>query len=110
MIDLRTERFALPTGVELDVTVGGAPADAHPATVVVQRVPLRTSAIRDAAGAPSPTAVTVGLGPVDVLRDGRRLSGTWSRSSPDAPTSFTTADGAPLPFAAGPVWVLLVPA
>ena len=93
-----------------DVTVGGAPADARPATVVVQRVPVRTSAIRDAAGSPSPTAVTVGSGPVDVLRDGRRLSGTWSRSSADAPTSFTTGDGAPIPFAAGPVWVLLVPA
>ena len=106
----RTEVQIRAAGGRWDVTVGGAPADAHPATVVVQRVPVRTSAIRDAAGAPSPTAVTVGSGPVDVFRDGRRLSGTWSRSAAGAPTAFTSADGAPLPFAAGPVWVLLVPA
>ncbi len=78
-----------------------------PATVVVQRVPIRTSAIHDVAGAPSPTAVTVGRGPVDVLRDGKRWTGTWSRPSPNDPTTFTGADGKPLTFASGPVWVLL---
>ena len=91
------------------VSFDGSPAVTAdgPATVVVQRVPIRTSAIRDVAGAPSPTAVTVGRGPVDVLRDGKRWSGTWSRPAPDAPTTFTGADGAPLTFAPGPVWVLL---
>lgn len=106
----RTEVRIRAAGGRWDVAVGGAPVEAHPATVVVQRVPVRISAIRDAAGSPSPTAVTVGSGPVDVYRDGRRLSGTWSRSASDGPTAFTASDGAPLPFAAGPVWVLLVPA
>ncbi|MDL5154599.1 DUF3048 domain-containing protein [Actinomycetospora termitidis] len=104
----RTEVLAHWTGDRWDLTIGGAPADAHPATIVVQHVPVRTSAIRDVAGSPSPTAVTVGSGRVEVLRDGHRLDGSWSRSAPDAPTAFTTPDGAPLPFAPGPVWVLLV--
>ncbi|HEY2222754.1 DUF3048 domain-containing protein [Actinomycetospora sp.] len=78
-----------------------------PATVVVQRVPITTSAIHDVVGAPSPTAVTVGRGPVDVLRDGKRWTGTWSRPAPTAPTTFTGADGRPMTFATGPVWVLL---
>ncbi|MCD2193383.1 DUF3048 domain-containing protein [Actinomycetospora endophytica] len=83
------------------VTAGG------PATVVVQRVPIRNSAVHDVVGAPSPTAVTVGRGAVDVLRDGKRWTGTWSRPDPNSPTSYTGADGKPLTFATGPVWVLL---
>ncbi|NYD38586.1 DUF3048 domain-containing protein [Actinomycetospora corticicola] len=106
----RTEVLARADGDRWDLTVGGAPTDVRPATIVVQRVPVRTSAIRDVAGAPSPTAVTVGSGPVDVLRDGRRSTGTWSRAAPADPTAFTAADGTPLTFAPGPVWVLLVAA
>jgi hypothetical protein len=52
--------------------------------------------------------VTVGQGPVDVLRDGKRYRGTWSRAAPGDPTTFTGAGGTPLTFAPGPVWVLLV--
>ncbi len=92
------------------VAFGGSPTVTAngPATVVVQRVPVRTSAIHDVAGAPSPTAVTVGQGPVEVLRDGKRYPGTWSRPAPGSPTTFTGAGGKPLTFAPGPVWVLLV--
>jgi hypothetical protein len=97
-------------GGRYTVAFGGAPAVTAdgPATVVVQRVPVRTSAVHDVVGAPSPTAVTVGQGPVDVLRDGRRWSGTWARAAPADPTTFTGADGRPMTFAPGPVWVLLV--
>jgi hypothetical protein len=92
------------------VAFGGAPAvtAGGPATVVVQRVPVRTSAIHDVAGAPSPTAITVGGGPVEVFRDGKRWPGTWSRAAPGDPTTYTGTDGRPLTFAPGPVWVLLV--
>jgi hypothetical protein len=71
-------------------------------------VPVRTSAIHDVAGAPSPTAVTVGQGPVEVFRDGKRYAGTWSRPTPGDPTTYTGAGGQRLTFAPGPVWVLLV--
>ena len=43
------------------------------------------------------------------LRDGHVSSGRWSRSSAAAPTVLTTASGAEMTVAAGPLWVLLVP-
>ncbi|GAA4801049.1 DUF3048 domain-containing protein [Actinomycetospora chlora] len=86
---------------------GGDPVGA--ATVLVQRVTTRPSAIRDVAGAVSPYAVTVGDGDAEVLRDGRAFPARWSRPAPTDPTVVLGADGRPVPFAAGPLWVLLVP-
>ncbi len=79
------------------------------ATVVLQRVSVRNTTVRDAAGSPSPFAETVGAGDVVVLRDGLAFTGKWSRAAPDAITTFTLPDGSPLTFARGPVWVVLVP-
>ncbi|MGH3974622.1 MAG: DUF3048 domain-containing protein [Pseudonocardiaceae bacterium] len=79
------------------------------ATVVLQRVPVRDTPIRDASGTLSPFAATVGTGSVVVLRDGLAFDGNWTRPAPDAITSFTLPDGSPLTFAPGPVWVVLVP-
>lgn len=80
------------------------------ATVLVQSVATRSSSVRDAAGAVSPVAETVGTGAAEVLRDGRSWTGTWSRSAPDRGTRVVTDAGAPATFAPGPVWVLLDPA
>jgi Protein of unknown function (DUF3048) N-terminal domain/Protein of unknown function (DUF3048) C-terminal domain len=80
------------------------------ATVVLQRVSVRDTPIRDASGTPSPFAATVGAGDVVVLRDGLAFNGNWSRPAPDAITTFTLLDGSPLTFAPGPVWVVLIPA
>ncbi len=79
------------------------------ATVVLQRVAVRDTPIRDTSGAPSPFAATVGAGSAIVLRDGLAFDGSWSRPAPDAITTFTLPDGSPLTFAPGPVWVVLVP-
>ncbi|MGH3870963.1 MAG: DUF3048 domain-containing protein [Pseudonocardiaceae bacterium] len=79
------------------------------ATVVLQRVAVRSTPTRDAAGAASPFASTVGTGSAVVLRDGLAFTGSWSRPTPDAITTFTLPDGSPLAFAPGPVWVVLVP-
>jgi Protein of unknown function (DUF3048) N-terminal domain/Protein of unknown function (DUF3048) C-terminal domain len=79
------------------------------ATVVLQRVPVRDTPIRDASGSSSPFAATVGAGSVVVLRDGLAFDGYWTRPTPDAITSFTLPDGSPLTFAPGPIWVVLVP-
>ncbi|HKR51995.1 MAG TPA: DUF3048 domain-containing protein [Pseudonocardiaceae bacterium] len=93
-------------GVPLTSTSGPRPGAA---TVVLQRVAVQDTPIRDASGAPSPFASTVGAGSVVVLRDGLAFNGNWSRPAPDAITTFTLPDGAPLTFAPGPVWVVLVP-
>jgi hypothetical protein len=101
-------RWTIEPGGEAAVPAGGGgPIGA--ATVVVQRVTSRPSAIRDAAGAVSPYAVTVGAGDAEVFRDGRSFPARWSRPTPTDPTAFLGPDGVPVPFAAGPVWVLLVP-
>ncbi|MET9803078.1 DUF3048 domain-containing protein [Streptomyces sp. NPDC006368] len=77
------------------------------ATVVVQHVEVRSSAFRDRSGSVSPYTETVGAGTALVLRDGRAHDARWSRPSPQSGTTFTTASGRPLPFAPGPVWVVL---
>ncbi|HEU0088427.1 MAG TPA: DUF3048 domain-containing protein [Pseudonocardiaceae bacterium] len=94
-------------GAPLTTTSGARPGAA---TIVLQRVAVHETNIRDAAGTPSPFAVTVGTGAAVVLRDGRAFTGQWSRPTPQAGTTFTLPGGAPLTFAPGRVWVVLVPA
>jgi hypothetical protein len=53
--------------------------------------------------------VTTGSGEAEVLRDGRSFPARWSRAAPTDPTSVLGPDGVPVPFAPGPVWVLLAP-
>jgi hypothetical protein len=95
------------------VSMDGSPARAAEggqlgaSTVVVQNTTIRSSRFRDSAGNPTPYAETVGSGTALVLRDGVTFQARWSRRSADSGTTFTTATGAPLPFAAGQVWVLL---
>jgi len=79
-----------------------------PATVVVQHVTVRASRFHDFLGAVSPYTVTTGTGTAQVLRDGKAYEARWSRPDPDGGTRFTTPSGAPLNFAPGQVWVLLV--
>lgn len=83
--------------------------DFAPTNVVVQRVPLRGTPYRDTLGHPTPYTVTVGSGAVDLLRDGRRLPGTWRRPAPQAGTRFVDAGGRDLPLKPGASLVLLVP-
>ncbi|HEY6740132.1 MAG TPA: DUF3048 C-terminal domain-containing protein, partial [Actinopolymorphaceae bacterium] len=78
-----------------------------PQTVVIQEVELRDSehkALRDGG---SPYVETVGNGRVTVLRDGQSFTGTWHRASADEGTTFRRADGEPMLFAPGQVWVIL---
>ncbi|MET8569320.1 DUF3048 domain-containing protein [Streptomyces sp. NPDC004783] len=89
------------------MTGGGRPA---PATVVVQHVTVRESAFRDFRGSNSPYVESVGAGKAEVLRDGRSYEATWKRGAADEGTAFTARDGTPLNFAAGPVWVVFLPA
>ncbi|MGW6538094.1 DUF3048 domain-containing protein [Streptomyces sp. NPDC055051] len=80
-----------------------------PATVVVQRVTIRSSGFRDVTGAVSPYTETTGSGTATVLRDGRAYEARWSRPDPAGGTSYTTPDGRPLAFAPGQVWIVLAP-
>jgi Protein of unknown function (DUF3048) N-terminal domain/Protein of unknown function (DUF3048) C-terminal domain len=78
------------------------------ATVVVQYVTVEDSGYVDVVGSPTPLVRTVGTGTGVVLRDGMAYDVTWSRPFPLSRTSFSGPNKLPLPFAPGPVWVLLV--
>ena len=80
-----------------------------PTNVVVQHVKIRMSRYVDVVGNRTPFTETIGDGPVAVLRDGRRLSGTWRRQQVDWGTRFLDDKGRDLPLKPGPTLVLLVP-
>jgi len=61
----------------------------------------------DVNGNPTMFTKSIGSGRVVLFRGGRRLSGTWSRPSIAAPTTFTDAAGKPLLFAPGGMFVAL---
>ncbi|MGY0019961.1 DUF3048 domain-containing protein [Streptomyces sp. cg35] len=85
------------------VTAGGERLAA--ATVVVQYVDVLASRFHDKFGSTSPLSRTVGSGRAVVLRDGRAYDARWQRPSAGEGTAFT-ADGQPLAFAPGQVWVV----
>lgn len=75
--------------------------------VIVMAVRNRGDGNADVNGARSVLSETVGRGKVTVYRDGRRLTGTWSRASVSAPLRFTDSSGRDIPLAPGRTWVLL---
>ena len=50
-----------------------------------------------------------GNGPLEVLRDGVFVRGTWSRSSLSAPLQLKTTTGSPIKLKPGTTWVEIVP-
>lgn len=80
----------------------------HASTVVLQFVKQTDSGFGDKYGGTTPMLATVGTGKAWVLRDGRAYPVTWSRPAATGGTTFTGADGQPVAFKAGQVWVVLV--
>jgi hypothetical protein len=76
------------------------------ATVVIQDVVVGASHFREL-GIKPPYANTVGSGTAVVLRNGRIYHVHWARPMAAAGTSFRQANGKPMPFARGQVWVIL---
>jgi DUF3048 family protein len=94
--------------VTLDGKTGTTTDDGRlaPATVVLQDTRITRSRYHDVLGNPTPFTHTVGQGTATVLRDGRAFAARWSRPTAGAGTTYTTADGAPLPFAPGQLWIV----
>lgn len=80
-----------------------------PSTVVVQYVDAEPRGPKDKFGDRSPYVETVGKGRAVVLRDGRAFEARWQRPDPYRGTKFTTAEGEPMTFARGQVWVVYAP-
>jgi len=77
-------------------------------TVVIQYVKQEASRFFDKGGGNTPHAETIGSGRALVLRDGMGWKARWDRPSAKQGTTFTTAEGEPLPFKPGQVWVVLL--
>lgn len=54
-------------------------------------------------------SITVGSGPVVVLRNGEVIHGTWQRTSYGEPTQSVGTNGQPIVLAPGNTWVEIVP-
>jgi hypothetical protein len=78
------------------------------ATVVVQYAKTTRSKFHDFLGSYTPLIQTTGTGRAVVLRDGKSYDAKWSRPSETSGTTYTTADGKPMTFARGQVWVVLL--
>jgi hypothetical protein len=76
-------------------------------TVVVQYVEEVDSGYGDRFGGVTPESVTIGSGKGLVLRDGRAWPITWERVSREQPTAYLDAEGQPMPFDPGQVWIVL---
>jgi hypothetical protein len=78
------------------------------ATVIIQDVTQTTSAYNDKGGGNTPHAETIGTGTATVLRDGLAYKVNWARPDVESGTTFTQADGSPMPFKPGQQWVVLL--
>ncbi|MEW9531288.1 DUF3048 domain-containing protein [Microbispora sp. NPDC049125] len=76
-------------------------------TIVIQWVKTDRSQFHDFHQSYTPLVHSVGKGTGVVLRDGQAYRVKWSRPSEKEGTTYTTADGKPMPFARGQVWVVL---
>lgn len=97
------------------VNLNGHPAEAeenkagqNAATVVIQNVKQTPSKYFDKGGGNTPHAATIGKGTALILRDGMSYDVLWSRPSADVGTTFTMADGSPMPFKPGQQWIVLM--
>jgi hypothetical protein len=78
-------------------------------TLVVQYSNLVPSPYFDVNHVNTPFTKTVGHGKAVFFRNGQEFTGKWSRSKSSQPIKYTFADGSPAVFAAGQVWIALLP-
>ena len=78
-----------------------------PTTFVIQLVSITDSIYRDKVGGVTPYSETIGSGNGYVLRDGLAIAANWSRPTGDQGTTWKTAAGDEIEFAAGQVWIAL---
>ncbi|MBN9610262.1 MAG: hypothetical protein BGO26_03100 [Actinobacteria bacterium 69-20] len=78
--------------------------------VLIQRVDdSQLDGTLDPAGNPSHLTKTLGSGSFTLYRDGRAITGTWSRSKVSDPTRYLDGSGKPVLLKPGKTWVLLAP-
>jgi hypothetical protein len=80
------------------------------ANVVIQSVAVSYGPwVENSEGGLEVQVTATGSGPLQVLRNGVDISGTWQRASVSNPTTLVGADGSPISLQPGLTWVELVP-
>jgi hypothetical protein len=79
------------------------------ANVVVLLVGYHDTGYVDVSGTPVPEADLVGTGECWILTNGQLVAGTWSKTAPEAITTYADATGAPIGLTPGQTWVELTP-
>lgn len=93
---------------------GAADVDANggvqvtPKNIVVMTMPTSFGVTR--IGEQTVIMGVVGSGKVQIFRDGGEIDGTWSKPDNTARTTFTDANGQPIPLNRGQTWVSVLPA
>lgn len=77
--------------------------------VLVQHVKDKPDGQLDPIGNPSYRSTTIGSGAFTLYRNGRAISGTWSRKTIYGPTKYLDKNGKPVTLRPGKTWVLLAP-
>ncbi|HEX2241338.1 MAG TPA: DUF3048 domain-containing protein [Actinomycetota bacterium] len=78
--------------------------------VLIEEHDVNLSSITDVAGNPSiEIADVTGEGRAVLFRDGRAIKGRWIREDVDDAVRFVTKSGDTMKFAAGSIWIHLVP-
>ena len=75
--------------------------------VLVLKTRTVSDGYKDPAGNPVSRTVTVGKGSLALYRDGRRISGSWSRAAKNKPFTLRDDHGRQLQLAPGKTWILL---
>jgi hypothetical protein len=104
--DAQLSRYVRTERGQRILTAGGAPLAKPNVLVQFCTVSVDRSDV-DVRGNPSAFTNSVGSGRVVLFRNGKRIEGSWSRSSITAPTTFTDAAGKALLFAPGGTFVAL---
>lgn len=83
--------------------------DGHigPSNVAVMRVKITDGGCCDTSGADYADIGVIGSGPVQVLRDGVLMNGTWRTSRRHHRLKLYDRDGQPLPLKPGRTWIMM---
>jgi hypothetical protein len=81
-----------------------------PQNVLVQFVTISTTSYVDPNGTPVPSSQLIGSGQAELFRNGKVITGTWTKTDVTTPTTFTSADGTTMTLQPGQTWVELAPA
>jgi hypothetical protein len=95
------------SGVPATIAEGGQIAVPN---VVVQTVQVTYGPwVENSEGALEVQCQLTGSGPLEVFRNGLEMTGTWRRSSLEAPTRLVASNGSTIALQPGETWVELVP-